>query len=168
MNDNNPLKLKAKAERFRNLAEQLRKNGNFHQAAEKFTKAWEIFQQLGMEGEEIFVLIHLANCHKSIGNRTDALLKYGEVLEICENIGNKGVIATCHNKMGMIYLQDLDLDLAMKNFQKTQSIYSALKHEVGMASALQNISGVYIARQEYKKALEKLDRAKEIGIRNLF
>jgi len=83
-----------------------------------------------------------------------ALMIYGECLEILEVDGDDEKQAMIHNNMGLIRVRTGQYNHAMENFENACRLYNGLDDKEGLANQFQNIGSVYRDIKDYAKAVD--------------
>jgi tetratricopeptide (TPR) repeat protein len=117
-------------------------------------------------------LIGLANWR--IGNLDPALIVWGEMLELAQELTKSGEkmealegwegLAAAWGNMGLVYQTRGDLDKALEYYNKALKIDQELGRKEGLAIQYGNMGNVYQTRSDLDKALEMYNQALEIAI----
>ena len=89
-----------------------------------------------------------------------------QAYQIAKKTDAKEFIAKVTNQLGTNYYYIGDYEKAIRNFLETMSAYEFLNDLEGVASCMNNVGSVYVAQEDYKKALEYHFKALKIREEN--
>ena len=93
-----------RADSLRDDGESLRKNEQYQSAIPLLEESWKIYEKHGLSKENAQVPIHIGDCYMFLNMYDIALSKYKEAKKNAEENKLIGALATCYNKLGMIFL----------------------------------------------------------------
>lgn len=114
----------------------------------------------------------VASCYNNIGllfsegdDFEKAIYYFTRSLKIDEEIDDKRGIATVNENLGLIYLNKLnDIDNAVKNFQKSVSIWRAMGDRFSVSITLQYMASAFNAGKKYRNAIDTASLALKLAI----
>lgn len=121
-----------------------------HYADSAYNLAVDIHYQLGEANANIYQALYY-NLNGNTPRAVELMLK---ALTYFEETHQLGLVATCNNNIGVIYLDQDQLDEALHYFNDAHKAWSAMQQESGMVRSLFNIAEVYKKRQQYEQAME--------------
>jgi CHAT domain-containing protein len=139
---------------------------SYEQAINKYQQALEIAQKLGLQREEVEILVYIGRVYSSISEEQTTLdylaqaLKKSQQLKPSYKAGILGYIGSIYTNIGR-------LDDALSNLKKAQSIFLEQNKlepdELGLlASSYKSMAIVYNKKGEPEKALISLEQALKI------
>ncbi|RLD53987.1 MAG: hypothetical protein DRJ05_15495 [Bacteroidetes bacterium] len=112
-------------------------------------------------------LISIGNAYMMANRNGESIKYYVEAKDLYISLNDSVNIRTCFNNIGMANKRMGNKLEAIQNYEKAMEISKATKSKRGLATALINLSGLYIDNGETTKAenylLEGLKAGKELG-----
>jgi signal transduction histidine kinase len=120
-----------------------------------------IIDSLGMESEKIDLLIQIGDGYLKLKKYEESLKNYYQAKELAEKNGNLFLLAQAKSRIGIAYFGMNNLPAAMKYSRESLALASSLKTYRIAGESYKNLSDIYAAQQNYKKALDFYIRYKE-------
>ena len=146
----------------------------FPKALDYYTRALKIKEQTNDNSEIATILLNIGVIYHNLKRFDEALEYENKALKLYIQTNEKSSIANAFARIGNIFSDTLnpaqDLKIAMDYYEKSLKLFTEENHKRGIAVIYCNISEVYTAKKEYKKALSSLFKAlqmrKELGDKN--
>lgn len=151
---------------YSQLSNVFRMNGAYQQAIEFIYKSKEHYKQIGFYEGVAWISYSIGRIYTTMSLYDEAqkefeegLNKYRMLPETVSSMTGEGI---CLDELGLIYLEQDDIEYARQYNMEAQKIYEKINSEFGMSNALK-----YLARIEYKagndgEALHYLDKSRRI------
>lgn len=127
-----------------------------------YTKALDIFRQLGDDLEIANTLNNLGIVHESISAHDKTLEYYFQALELYTRLNNKDGATKVLNNIGSVYLSLTRYRDALKYYEKSLALSRELNNDLGAADVLANIGVVNYYLGDYPKAMIHYEQALEL------
>ncbi len=153
------------ADKYWNMAEKLKKEGRYLEAAQMYAKSAEaekkspnprlvyLTKELNQAGDSYF----------KVGQYNKAIKCYVQTLVICKKLGTEAGVATALINIGSVYKVWGQYDKAIKYYEQALKIDKKLRKEAGVALQLNNIGEVYRVWGQYDKAIKYFKQALAIN-----
>lgn len=128
------------AEELADKADRLEESGDLNEAL--------LYWQLAVNRElDPIMLCRLGNVAMELGNLTEAERAFISAIELAPNLTN------AHNLLGMLYLEQNDIDAAYACFSRSAEIKESPRTLTFLGSVQSELGMVEIARQSFTKAI---------------
>jgi signal transduction histidine kinase len=104
-------------------------------------------------------LNNLGLVYENTGKYSDALLCYGECLQLAGELGDAHSEACAHTNMGVVHQQMGDYARALECFFKSLAIAQASNNQESEANCLNNVAQVFVETNDFAGALEHLKKS---------
>jgi len=145
---------------YNNMGSVFGKKKNLVKAREYFHKAFAIREDIGDKAGLAITLSNLGNLHDDLFEYQEAVDYYTRSLKLYEEIGNQRGIANVCGSVGAIYIKLQRLDEAEEFIGRGLSIARELELKDTEIRCLENITDLYEAKDDLKKALKCLRELK--------
>jgi CHAT domain-containing protein/Tfp pilus assembly protein PilF len=147
-----------RARALQTLAEIDTRNGDHEHAIQKLQESLALYQRLnsGPSSSDPYILrvyATLGRVYPEIGDSAAGLLYLRKALEIAKAQSDTTMIASLHNDIGVLYLEQEDYAQANAQFGESLKIYLAEKNQREEARVLLNLGVVDQRRANYDDAL---------------
>ncbi len=151
---------------YSQLSNVFRMNGAYRQAIEFIYKSKEHYQKIGFHEGVAWVLYSIGRIYTTMSLYDEAQKQFEEGLEqyrmLPESVSSMTGEGICLDELGLVCLEQGNIDCARKYNKEAQTIYKKINSEFGMSNALK-----YLARIEYEdgsneEALNYLDKSRKI------
>lgn len=147
-----------RARALQTLAEIDTRNGDHEHAIQKLQESLALYQRLnsGPSSSDLYILrvyATLGRVYPEIGDSAAGLLYLRKALEIAMAQSDTTMIASLHNDIGYVYLEQEDYAQANAQFCESLKIYVAEKNQREEARVLLNLGVVDQRRANYDDAL---------------
>jgi CHAT domain-containing protein len=134
------------------------RDGDNERAVQRLEGSLALYQRLGRGNSSYDVYMEriysaLGRTYPEIGESARALLYLGKALEIANAQSDTNMIASLHNDIGYLYLEQEDYGQANAQFSESLKIYVALENQREEARVLLNLGVVDQRRANYEEAL---------------
>jgi signal transduction histidine kinase len=137
------------AESIAAIGKAYRADNEFQQAIHYYTKAVEVFKEIGNK-EDVSILYNwIGYSYINIYAEDKAIEFYLKSLEICKEIGNESSMAMNYLDIGNLYYQQEHFQNAKKYFQDALTIYEKLEDTLSIASSYINLGNAFSDNMEY-------------------
>jgi signal transduction histidine kinase len=126
-----------------------------------FLVSFMIIDSLGMESEKNDLLIQIGDGYLKLGKYEESLKNYYQAMEMAEKKGNLFLLSQAKSKTGIAYFRMNNLPAALKYSRESLILADSLKTYRIAGESYKNLSAIYAAQQNYKKALDCYIRYKE-------
>lgn len=123
--------------------------------------SYMIVDSLDMESEKNELLIQIGDGYLKLGKYEKSLVNYYQAKELAEKNGDLFLLAQAKSRIGIGYLRMSNLPAALKYSQESLILADSIKTYRITGESYRNLSGIYAAQQNYKKALDCYIRYKE-------
>ena len=135
---------------------------NYPQALEYCKKSLAINEEIGDLQGSLIARKLIARMAFDHGEYISARKLYNEIIELATSMGDNGIIADAHNRIGISYKRQGNYSKALAHFRKTLDVHQAIGDQVGTANGFNNIGVVYRAQGDYEKALDYFKKCLDI------
>src|ERR1700686_1247046 len=140
------------------LGEIESRDGDNEMAVQRLQESLALYERLGRGSSSYDLYIEriysaLGREYPEIGESSRALLYLSKALEIANARSDTNMIASLHNDIGCLYLEQEDYAQANAQFSDSLKIYVALKNQREEARVLLNLGVVEQRRANYEEAL---------------
>ena len=151
---------------YSQLSNVFRMNGAYRQAIEFIYKSKEHYQKIGFHEGIAWISYSIGRIYTTMSLYEEAQKQYEEGLRqyrmLPETVSSMTGEGICLDELGLVCLEQGDIDCARKYNMEAQTIYKNIDSEFGMSNALK-----YLAKIEYKdsrneEALKYLDQSRKI------
>jgi CHAT domain-containing protein/Tfp pilus assembly protein PilF len=147
-----------RARALQTLGEIDSRSGAHERAVQKLQESLALYERLGRGNSSYDLYIvriysALGREYPETGESARALLYLGKALEIANVQSDTNMIASLHNDIGYLYLEQEDYAQANTQFSDSLKIYLALKNQREEARVLLNLGVVEQRRANYEEAL---------------
>ena len=120
-----------------------------------------IIDSLKMESEKNELLIQIGDGYLKLGKYEKSLVNYYQAMELAEKNGDLFLLAQAKSRIGIGYFRMNNLPAALKYSRESLILADSIKTYRIAGESYLNLSGIYAAQQNYKKALDCYIRYKE-------
>jgi signal transduction histidine kinase len=120
-----------------------------------------IMDSLGMESEKNELLIQIGDGYLKLGKYEKALVNYYQAKELADKQRNLFLLAQAKSRIGIGYFRMNNLPAALKYSRESLVLADSIKTFRIAGESYKNLSGIYAAQHNYKKALVCYIRYKE-------
>ena len=120
-----------------------------------------IIDSLKMESEKNELLIQIGDGYLKLGKYEKSLVNYYQAMELAEENGDLFLLAQAKSRIGIGYFRMNNLPAALKYSRESLILADSIKTYRIAGESYLNLSGIYAAQQNYKKALDCYIRYKE-------
>jgi signal transduction histidine kinase len=120
-----------------------------------------IIDSLGMESEKNDLLIQIGNGYLKLGKYEESLKNYYQAMELAEKNGNLFLLSQAKSRIGIAYFRMNNLPAALKYSRESLILADSINTFRIAGESYKNLSEIYAAQQNYKKALDFYIRYKE-------
>src|SRR5215471_15375601 len=160
----------AKATALATLANLDLRDGNFHEAVEKFKASLTLYQQLNHDHSDFNRYIAgdlqaIGRVYTESGDYAQALRYLNDALKIVEHLSDADSMANLQNSIGVLYLEQEDYSQAKKSFDESLRVYLSNNNQREAASVLLNFGVVAQRQSNYELALARFKSSFEVAKR---
>jgi CHAT domain-containing protein/tetratricopeptide (TPR) repeat protein len=134
-----------------------------HQALDQYSKARELWQEVGEHAREAATINNIGDIFYDMGETQRAIAQYNEALSISQSVNDRFEETKSLNGLGWSYSDLGENQAALNYYQQALSISRALGDRQGQAVAHKNIGTYYSVLGESQKALDSLTQALSIS-----
>ena len=120
-----------------------------------------IIDSLKMESEKNELLIQIGDGYLKLGKYEKSLVNYYQAMELAEKNGDLFLLAQAKSRIGIGYFRMNNFPAALKYSRESLILADSIKTYRIAGESYLNLSGIYAAQQNYKKALDCYIRYKE-------
>ncbi|MNK70019.1 photosystem I assembly protein Ycf3 [compost metagenome] len=139
---------------FRNLGDQQWHLGNYQEALNYFTKAYNKLKASGDEKETATLLNNLGLVHWRLENNAAAMECYNESATLAEKNGMKRLLGLTHTNRALILKEQRNFDGAFSENNEAIRLFSEIDKPKDLAVAYNNQGQIYRYSGEYDQALK--------------
>jgi len=141
------------------------KRGNIRQSLDNYEKARKIYTDIDDKHGLALTLGDLASLYSDNGDDRIALTFYQKALVLHREFGDSIRVAAALNGIGIVYINLGDYDKALEFLRATEHIFTTSEDvdRMVLGDVYNNIAVAYLYKQQYKEALQKVNRALEIA-----
>lgn len=136
--------------------------GDFPKTLYYYTRASEIYEQIGDLGNFAGSLNNIGTVYDGQGDYPKALGYYIQSLKITEQIGDQIRTATALSNIGDIYMSQSNYPKALEHYVKSLEISEQMGELIEKANALKSIGIIYMNQRDYIKALDYYTKSLDI------
>ena len=133
--------------------------GQYPQAIEAHTQAFEIFQALSNRNGEASALSNLGLVYDSLGQYPQAIEAHTQAFEIFQALGNRLGEANTVMNLGLVYGSLGQYPQARDNYTQALAIFQDIGNRHYEAAALSNLGNVYDSLGQYPQAKDNYTQA---------
>ncbi|MDB5120398.1 MAG: hypothetical protein JWN56_1616 [Sphingobacteriales bacterium] len=136
-------------------------------AVKYYYKALSAFQKAHDLNGEACVYNNIGNLYSDI-DLNQSVKYYSKALKIALKLKSKHLEATVYGNMGNVYDAKNELDLSLKNYQKSLRLFEKIHNSTGIIQSLQNIGASYLSLSNFGEAEKFLLKANAEAKKNNF
>ena len=139
------------AEGYRNIGICHTYLGHKEIAVKNYYKALSFFQRANNLQGEARVYNNIGNLYSEI-DLEQSIKYFSLALNVALKLKSKHLEATVYGNLGNVYDAKNELQLALKNYEKSLSIFEEIHNSTGIVQSLQNIGAVDLKLSKFKEA----------------
>ena len=148
---------------FNNLGRVYNNTESKDKSIEFYSKALQIFLEIGFERGILACYINIAVLHKNSGQFIESLDLLFKALKLINDTGkNQGLITLCYNNIGTVFFEQKEYDNSLIYTKKALKLRKETDDLKGVASCYINIGIIHEARANYDSALHFYNEALKI------
>jgi signal transduction histidine kinase len=125
------------------------------------TQAYELLQRLGVESEAMVAAGRLASVYRAAGAFEDSERLLLETIGYFERVGARVRVATARDRLGQVYLDQGNVDAAIRQFELERVSSETANDPLGIAYATMRICQSLLSRGDHRNAARNCDEAGE-------
>jgi tetratricopeptide (TPR) repeat protein len=158
---------KAEAVSWSNSGHTYSNQGNFKTAIRYYSKALEIYKEMGDKDGELGCYLHLGNTYSSLKDLKTAIEYRNMALTIAKSLGDKKTEADCYLDLVNAHDSLEDFKTALEYGSKALEIYKEMGDKGGESFCYKCFGYHYCSLKDFKRAVayheKSLEISKEIG-----
>lgn len=151
---NNSVKTEESFASLRNLGDEHWRIGNYQEALNYFTKAYEKVKASGNETEMATLLNNLGLVHWRLENNTAAMECYNEAATLAEKNDMKRLLGLTYTNRALILKEQRNFDSAFNHNNKAIELFKEIKEPRDLAIAYNNQGQIYRFSEDLETALK--------------
>ena len=128
-----------------------------------FNQALDSWRAIGNPRGEALTLTVFGHLRSKLGEKQAALDLYFQSIQLLEPLADRIALAFNYDGLGFIHNGMGETSSALQAYTKAFELFSEAKYGFGRPGSLWNIGEIYIANEDYKRALVYLNKSLELS-----